>query len=71
MTMHEAFYTRDDVNRLYVSRKEEGRALANIQKSVHASIKKIVEYIKNAEEDWLSYLPTPPLGQDMIQRSIF
>ena len=36
MTMHEALQHRDDVNRLYVPRKEEGRELASIQDSVDA-----------------------------------
>ena len=38
MTMHKALHPRDDVNRLYLSRKEGGRGLASIGDSVHASI---------------------------------
>ena len=38
MTMHKALHPRDDVDRLYVSRKEGGRGLANIEDSVDASI---------------------------------
>ena len=39
MTMHEALHPRDDVDRLYVSRKEGGRGLASIEDSVDASIR--------------------------------
>ena len=38
MTMYKALHPRDDVDRLYVSRKEEGRGLASIEDSVDASI---------------------------------
>ena len=38
MTMHKALHPRDDVDRLYVSRKEGGRGLASIEDSDDASI---------------------------------
>ena len=38
MTMHMALHPSDDVDRLYVSRKKEGRGLANVEDSVDASI---------------------------------
>ena len=38
MTMHKALHPRDNVDRLYVSRKEEGRGLASIEDSIDASI---------------------------------
>ena len=38
MTMHKALHPRDDVDRLYVSRKEGGRGLTSIEDSVDASI---------------------------------
>ena len=37
MTMHKALHPRDDVDRLYVSRKEEGRGIASIEDSVDDS----------------------------------
>ena len=40
MTMHKALYPRDDVDRRYVSRKEEGRGLASIEDSVDTSIQR-------------------------------
>ena len=36
--MHKALHLRDDVDRLYVSRKERGRGFASIEDSVDASI---------------------------------
>ena len=38
MTMHKALHPRDDVDRLYLSRKEGGRGLASTEYSVDASI---------------------------------
>ena len=39
MTMHKALYSRDDVDRLYVSRKEGGSGLARSEDNVDASIR--------------------------------
>ena len=44
MTMHKALHLRDDIDRLYVSRKEEGRGHANIKDSIEASIKWLKDY---------------------------
>ena len=49
MTMHEALHPRDDVDRLYVSRKEGGRGLASIEDSVDASIQRLEDYIEKHE----------------------
>ena len=49
MTMHKALHPRHDVNRLYVSRKEEGRGLASIEDSVDASIQRLEDYIVKPE----------------------
>ena len=49
MTMHKALHPRDDVDRLYVSRKEGGRGLASIEDSVDASIKRLKDYIQKHE----------------------
>ena len=38
MTMHKALHPRDDVDRLHVLRKEEGRGLASIEDNVDKSI---------------------------------
>ena len=37
-TMDMALRHRDDVDRIYVPRKERGRGIASIEDSVHASI---------------------------------
>ena len=46
MTMHKALHPRDDVNRLYMSRKEGRRGFANIRDSVDASIQRLEDYIQ-------------------------
>ena len=46
--MHKALYPRDDLDRLYVLRKEGGRGLANIEDSVDASIQ-LGDYIEKHE----------------------
>ena len=53
MIMHKALHLRDDVNRLYVPRKEGGRGLASIEDSIDTSIQRLEDYIKNTNEDWL------------------
>ena len=47
--MHKALHTRDDVNRLYVQRKEGGRGLDRIEDSVDASIQRLEDYIEKHE----------------------
>ena len=49
MTMHKALHSRDDVNRLYVSRTEARRGLASIEVSVDASIQRLEGYIEKHE----------------------
>ena len=44
--MHKALYPRDDVIRLYVSRKEGERGLASIEDSVGASVQRPEDYIQ-------------------------
>ena len=44
--MHKALHPRDDVDRLYVSRKEGGRGLASIEDSVDASLQRLEDYIQ-------------------------
>ena len=46
MTMQKALHPRDDVDRLYVSRKKGGRGLASIENSVDASIQQLENYIQ-------------------------
>ena len=44
MTMHKALHPRDDVDRLYVSRKKGGRGLASTEDSVDTSIQRLEDY---------------------------
>ena len=54
MTMHKALYPRDDFERLYVSRKEGGRGLANTEDSVDASMQGLEDYVKKHEGGLIS-----------------
>ena len=49
LSMHKALHPRDDVERLYVSRKEGGRGLASIEDNVDASILRLEDYIEKHE----------------------
>ena len=49
MTMHKALHPRDDVDRLYVSRKEGQRGLVSIEDTVDASIQRLEDYIEKHE----------------------
>ena len=49
MTMRKAQHPRDEVDRLYVSRKEGGRRLASIKDCVDASIERFEDYIEKHE----------------------
>ena len=46
MTMHKALYSKDDVDREYVTRNEGGRRLASTGDSVDASILQLEDYIR-------------------------
>ena len=50
--MHKALHPRDDVDRLYVPRKEGGRGLASIEDKVDTSIQRLEDYIEKHER-WL------------------
>ena len=49
MTIHKALHPRDNVDRLYASRKEGGRGPTSIEDSVDASIQRLEDYIENHE----------------------
>ena len=49
MTMNKALHPRDNVDRLYVSRKEGGRGLASIEDTDDASIQQLKDYIEKHE----------------------
>ena len=50
MTMHKALHSRNNVDKLYVSRKEGGRGLPSIEDSVDASIKRFEDYMEKRGE---------------------
>ena len=54
--MHKALHPRDDVDRLYVSRKEGGRGIARTEDSVVASIQRLEEYIQKHDEGLITVL---------------
>ena len=56
--MHKTLHRRDDSDRLYVSRKEEGRELADNYHSVNAATPRLKDNIKNVEEDRLRWPET-------------
>ena len=49
MTMHKELHPRDNVDRLYVSKKEGGRGLSSIEDSVDASIQRLEDDIEKRE----------------------
>ena len=49
MTMHKALHPKDDVDRLYISRKEGGRGFVSIEDTVDASIQRLEDYIEKDE----------------------
>ena len=50
MTMRKALHPRDDVDRLYASRKEGGRGLASSEDNVDSSMQWLEDYIEKIEE---------------------
>ena len=54
MTMHKALHPRDDVDRLYVFRKDGGRGLASIEDSIDASIQQLKDYIEKHERELIT-----------------
>ena len=58
--MHNALHPRDEVDRLYVPRKEGGRGLASIKNSVDTSIKRIEDYIEKHERGLITAIRNNP-----------
>ena len=50
MYKQKALHVRDDIERVYVSRKEGGRGHASIEESVDTSIGGVEDYIKKSKE---------------------
>ena len=47
--MHKALHPRDNIDRLYVPRKEGGRGLASIKESIDTSIQQLEDNIEKHE----------------------
>ena len=56
MTMHKTLHPREDVDRLYVFRKEGGRGLASIEDSIDASIQQLEIYIVKHERGLIAVI---------------
>ena len=52
--MHKTLHSRDYIDRLYVSRKEERRRLTNIEDSVDVSIQWLEDYIEKHEGELIT-----------------
>ena len=49
MTMHKALHPGDDVDKLYVARKEGGKGLASTENRIDALIRRLNDYIEKYE----------------------
>ena len=58
--MYKALHHCDDVDRLYVSRKEGGRGLACIEDSVDALIQRIEDYIQKPDGGFITAIRNDP-----------
>ena len=56
--MYKALHPRDDVDRLYVPRKEGRRRLASIEDSVDTSIQRLEDYIEKHERGLITAIRT-------------
>ena len=69
MMMHKALHPRDDIDRLYVSRKEGRRGLTSIKDSGDPSIPGLKDYIKKSKER-LNTATSNSTGNIKIHRTI-
>ena len=56
ITMHKALHPRDDVGKLYVSRKQGGRGLDSIDDTADASIQQLEDYIEKHERGLITII---------------
>ena len=54
LTMHKGLHPKSNVDRLYISRKEGGRGLLNVEGTVHLAIIGLLKYVGNSEEQLLN-----------------
>ena len=60
LTVHKALLLRDDVDRLYMSRKEGERGLASTKDSVDAAIQRLEDYIEKRRERLIKTIRNNP-----------
>ena len=71
MTMYMALHPRDDVNRLYVSRKEWGGRLASTEDSVDASIQQVEDYIEKHGGGLITAIMTKNKKQKWKEKQLY
>ena len=54
LTMHKGLHPKSNVDILYISRKEGGRGLLNVEDTVHLAIIGLLKYVGNSEEQLLN-----------------
>ena len=67
---HKPLHPRDDVDRLYVSRKEGGKRLTNIEYCVGASIRVLEDYIKENKEEIITALSNSAVNIRINRKTI-
>ena len=74
MTMYKALYTRNDIERFYVLRKEIGRGFASIEVCVGQTIRKLKEFTKINKErskgcsQWQLWPPKKTVKQQNLKK---
>ena len=53
LTMHKGLHPKSDVDRLYVSRKEEGKGLMSCESTIRSEENNLRWYLKNSNENLL------------------
>ena len=54
LTMHKAFHPKDDVDRLYVGRNDDGRGLISIEECVENFVLDLREYVEKSQESLIN-----------------
>ena len=65
--MHKVLHPWNDVDRLYVSRRQRGRGLACIEETIDTSIQRLEDYIEKREEKWLQPPETTIMTQGPVE----
>ena len=77
MTMHKVLHPKDDVDRLYVSRKEGRRGLTSIEDNIDASIQRLEDYtgkheaIRNDTDNTMNNRKTTTRKQKWEEKQLY